>query len=98
MAAAREDGASADRGESGGGDQRPGEEADDPDDEAGSPVGALARFVGGLVLIALGMMVSIGVITAVIGVPMMIAGYALYRSSPLSGHRERSVKMDYRQK
>lgn len=70
---------------------------DDAGREPGSVYAELARFVGGLVLIALGLIVSFGVITALIGVPMMVAGYALYRSSVLSGRHEQGVRMDYRE-
>lgn len=53
-------------------------------------------FFVGLALIFLGLIISFGVITAIIGVPMMVAGYAMYKSSRLS-RSHKPLKIDYRE-
>ncbi|MDY6780060.1 MAG: hypothetical protein SV760_05875 [Halobacteria archaeon] len=55
-------------------------------------------FFGGLFLIFLGLLVSAGILTAVIGVPMAVVGYMMYRSSNLAKESDKKMKIDYRDK
>ncbi len=57
----------------------------------------VARFFGGLLLILIGFFISIPIITAIIGIPIIIAGYALYRSSNLSTDNDKGSRFDYRE-
>lgn len=69
---------------------------EEPEREFQGFVKEVVLFFGGLLLIFLGLIISFGVITAIIGVPMMVAGYAMYKSSRLSGGEE-PLRIDYRE-
>ncbi|XGI84490.1 DUF5362 family protein [Halorutilales archaeon Cl-col2-1] len=66
------------------------------DEDSSSPYSETAKYFGGLVLLFLGVLVSITVVGIVIGIPMMIAGYAIYKSSSLAEESGES-RIDYRE-
>lgn len=63
-----------------------------------NPYRELALYFGGLFLMFLGFIISLTVVGIIFGLPMLIAGYAIYKSSELARETEEGVKMDYREK
>ncbi|MDY7082126.1 MAG: DUF5362 family protein [Halobacteria archaeon] len=54
-------------------------------------------FFGGLALMFIGLLLSLMVVTAIIGIPMIVAGYAMYKSSAIKKQNETGMKIDYRE-
>ncbi|MDY6764082.1 MAG: DUF5362 family protein [Halobacteria archaeon] len=55
-------------------------------------------YFGGLFLMFIGILVSLTIVGVIIGGPLVVVGYAVYKSSSIAKETPEGIKVDYREK